>query len=86
MNIFKKAFCRTYQFAFHLALPVLPYREPKILESVEQIAHEVLNLNKKCVILVTDEFLKTSGATEALEKSLENVQCFQFSFALVFST
>ena len=72
MNILKKAFCRTYQFAFHLALPVLPYREPKILKNVEQIAEEVLKLDKKCVILITDEFLRTSGATQTLEKSLDD--------------
>lgn len=29
MNLFKKIYCRIYQFAFHLALPVLPYREPE---------------------------------------------------------
>ena len=37
MNLFKKIFCRVYQFAFHAALPVLPYREPVILKSTDEI-------------------------------------------------
>ena len=33
MNLFKKLYCRTFQTAFKLALPILPYREPKILKT-----------------------------------------------------
>lgn len=71
MNLFKKVFCRIYQFAFHLALPVLPYREPKILNSVLQIADEVKALEIDSVLLVTDNFLRSSGATKSLEESLK---------------
>jgi len=70
MNIFKKVFCRVYQFAFHIALPVLPYREPKILKSTDDIASEIKNLKLSSAFVVTDEFLRKSGATEKLEKSL----------------
>lgn len=31
MNPLRKAWCRTYQTAFRIVLPVLPYREPRIL-------------------------------------------------------
>ena len=41
MNIVKKIFCRVYQFAFHIALPVLPYREPEILKSTDEIAAKI---------------------------------------------
>ena len=34
MNPIKKIYCRTYQQAFHMALPVLPYRKPEILGNV----------------------------------------------------
>ena len=37
MNIFYKAYCRIYQFCFKLALPLLPYRKPIILDSEEEI-------------------------------------------------
>lgn len=29
MNPLKKVYCRVFQFAFHAALPILPYREPE---------------------------------------------------------
>ena len=77
MNIFKKAFCRVYQFCFHLALPVLPYREPKRLQSTDEIAKELKSINVNSVLLVTDSFLKKTGLTAPLEKSLErnNINC-----------
>lgn len=70
MNPIKKAFCRVYQFCFRLALPVLPYREPKILKSVKEIPAEIKKLNLKKALIITDEFLKKSGATEEMELSL----------------
>ena len=70
MNPLKKGFCRVYQFCFHLALPVLPYREPKILKSVTEIPAEIKKLNLKKVLIITDEFLKKSGAIEDMELSL----------------
>ena len=41
VHIVKKLYCRLYQLAYRAALPVLPYREPKILASVEKIALEL---------------------------------------------
>ncbi len=80
MNIAKKVFCRVYQFAFHAALPVLPYREPKILKSTDEIGIEIKKMGLDSAFLVTDEFLKKSGATEKLEKSLsENgIRCIVY--------
>lgn len=72
MMIPKKIFCRAYQFAFRLAMPILPYREPKALNSVEDIADELVTLHIKNVLLITDEFLYSSGATKDLENSLES--------------
>ncbi len=72
MNPFKKVFCRAYQFCFHLALPVLPYREPKILSSTKEIATEIKRMKIKKALIITDEFLKKSGATEEMELSLHS--------------
>jgi len=71
MNLFKKVYCRIYQFAFHAALPVLPYRDPKILKSTIEIADEIKKLGFKSTFIVADEFLKKSGATESLETALK---------------
>lgn len=72
MNPIKKAFCRVYQFCFHLALPVLPYREPKILESTTEIAKFMKRLGLKKALVITDEFLKKLGAIEEMELALFN--------------
>ena len=71
MNIFKKAFCRTYQFAFHLALPVLPYREPKILKEVKQIPKLLQQKKIRRVLLVTDAGVRGLGLTNRLELGLK---------------
>lgn len=71
MNPLSKAFCRAYQFCFHLALPVLPYREPKILKSVASIV-KLLDKNKiTSVLLVTDQGLRNAGGTAKLERLLQ---------------
>ncbi len=37
MNPLKKAYCRIFQNIFKFALPLLPYRNPKIIGSVKGI-------------------------------------------------
>ena len=37
MNRFKKLYCRIFQACFKFALPFLPYRTPKIINSVKGI-------------------------------------------------
>ena len=41
MNIFKKAYARTYQTIFKFAIPIMPYREPKILKSNEEVVEKL---------------------------------------------
>ena len=43
MNPLKKAYCRVFQNVFKFALPLLPYRNPKIIGSVKGIP-EVLEI------------------------------------------
>lgn len=46
MNRLKKAYCRTYQTVFKLALPFLPYRTPEVVGSVKKLsAHAPSNRN-----------------------------------------
>ena len=37
MNPFEKIYCRVFQAAFHLALPLLPYREPQLISGICQL-------------------------------------------------
>ena len=80
MNIAKKLFCRTYQFAFHAALPFLPYREPEILKSTDEIPSVIKRLSINSALVITDSFLKGSGATEKLENALisNGIKCVVF--------
>lgn len=71
MNIFKKVYCRVFQFCFHLALPLLPYREPQLLDSINGLTPILKKLNIKSVLLVTDESLRNVGVTKPLEQLLE---------------
>ena len=71
MNRWKKLYCRTVQFGFRAAMPVLPYRDPKIYEKVSDAADILRELKIARVMIVTDRFLRTSGATAELERSLE---------------
>lgn len=71
MNPIKKIYCRIYQAAFHIALPLLPYREPQKFESIDEIGPLLKQLNIKSVLLVTDNVLRSSGITASLERLLQ---------------
>ena len=70
MNFFQKAFCRCFQAVLRLALPVLPYRSPRVLTSVEAIPGCLEDQNIQNVLVVTDGFLHISGMLEPLKKAL----------------
>lgn len=72
MNILKKIYCRSYQFAFRCVLPVLPYRQPTRLNSNKELV-DVLKLNNVSkVLLVTDKGISNLGLTKPLEFEIEN--------------
>lgn len=77
MNLIKRIYCRAFQTVFKLAIPILPYRLPKILNSVDEIASLLVSKKVSSVLLITDNFLRTSKLTENLEKLLEqnNIKC-----------
>lgn len=70
MNILKKTFCRVFQFCFKIAIPLLPYYNPQILDSIEDIASVLKNKKFSKVMLVTDKSIRSFGITEKLEKHL----------------
>lgn len=70
MNIASKVFCRAFQLCFHLALPILPYREPKIYRSTADIINVLNEHEVKSVLLVTDQGLRNGGSTAYLEELL----------------
>ena len=56
MNPLKKSYCRTFQAAFRLAMPFMPYREPEILNSVEDVAQVAKCTGIERDLLITDHF------------------------------
>ncbi|MDD5944731.1 MAG: iron-containing alcohol dehydrogenase [Clostridia bacterium] len=70
MNCIKKAYCRTYQTVFRAALPILPYRDPKLLDSTDELPSLLRKKKIKSVLLVTDKSIRELGITRHLEKAL----------------
>ena len=72
MNIFKKLYCRTFQVVFRIAIPILPYREPKILKDNKSVADIFIENNINKVLLVTDKGISNLNLTAPLIKELKN--------------
>ena len=76
MFIFKKIGCRAYQIAFRAVLPVLPYREPKIMPRCEDIADVLIFEKATSVLVVSDVGIVKNKlllpVEEALKKSNVN--------------
>lgn len=71
MNILYKLFCRTYQLGFRVAMPILPYRRPKIRRELKDICTILQTRNITSVMLVTDKGIRGNGLTASLEQMLE---------------
>lgn len=72
MNSLRKLWCRTYQTCFRLAIPLLPYREPKPLGSFEEAAGLLQQQGKRRVLLVTDATIMRLGLADQLIDNLKN--------------
>ena len=74
MNPLKKAYCRTFQTALKIALPFLPYRNPKIINSVTLLP-DILK-KRKCsnVLIITDTGIRKLGLLNRLEQSLTDAE------------
>ena len=71
MNIVRKCYCRSYQLAFRLAMPLLPYREPERFDSIDALPPLLERLKIRSILLVTDRPLREAGVTQPLEELLE---------------
>lgn len=71
MNIFKKLYCRIYQAAFKIMIPLLPYREPKILKTNAEVGAVLRERGFDKVMLVTDKGIRGLGLTQRLEEELK---------------
>ncbi len=70
MNPFMKLYCRTFQTVFRLALPILPYREPKILDDMTGVASALRSKKISRVLIVTDHSIASLGLLNNLKDAL----------------
>lgn len=71
MFFLKTAFCRTFQTAFRLALPVLPYREPEIIPAITALDRVIHQEGIRSVLIVTDKGIIRNGLVTPLEEALK---------------
>ena len=71
MNIFAKTYCRIFQTAFRIALPVLPYREPEIISSCSKLDVVFKKEKVSSVLVVTDKGIAANGLTASVEQVLK---------------
>ena len=70
MNPLQKLWCRTFQAALRLALPVLPYRDPALLDRVDQVPEVLKDHSLSRPLVVTDGSIRSLGLTAPLEEAL----------------
>lgn len=71
MNLFYKAYCRIFQFCFKIALPFLPYRNPKIIDCINDIPKCIISNKKRKPLIVTDKNLSELGLLNGLKAALD---------------
>ncbi|MBQ8548780.1 MAG: iron-containing alcohol dehydrogenase [Lachnospiraceae bacterium] len=72
MNIVEKIYCRVIQVCFKVALPILPYRDPVVLASEEDIVAVLREKKVFSVLIVTDESIYGLGLVEKLKTMMNS--------------
>ncbi len=71
MFILKKLWCRIFQIGFRAALPILPYREPKIISSCDELGSVFKKEKTTSVLVVTDAGIIKNGIVVPVEEALK---------------
>lgn len=71
MFFLKSAFCRIFQTAFRIALPILPYREPEIIGSCSELERVIKKEEISSVLIVTDKGIVNNGLLRPLKEVLK---------------
>ncbi len=77
---YKTLYCRAFQLGLRAALPLLPYRDPAILDRTEQVTALLREKHIRRPLLITDRNLVALGLTEPLQTSLvaAEIDCVVF--------
>ena len=71
MNTLKKIYCRAFQLGFKIALPFLPYRQPKLVDGFKEIPAILKKKGITSALIVTDPGVYKLNLTKDLEEILE---------------
>lgn len=71
MNILKKIYCRIFQTCFRIALPVLPYREPELIDGFKHVPEVLKKHHISHILLVTDPGVYKLGLTKPLKTAFK---------------
>lgn len=71
MRIVKKVYCRVFQTALRMALPLLPYREPEILHSLAELSHVFDREKLSHIMIVTDKGIVANGLVAPLAAAMQ---------------
>ena len=63
MFFLKKIGCRAFQLAFRAALPILPYREPKVVTACAELGPVFEAEKTTAALVVTDAGIVKNGLT-----------------------
>ena len=74
MFFIKSVYCRVFQAAFRMALPVLPYREPEIIKSCTEIGKVLKKEKATSVLVVADKGIVNNGLLKPVEQTLESAE------------
>ena len=70
MKAGQKIFCRMNHKFINSLMPILPYRQPEILENMLDVIQVLKKENVQSVLLVTDKGIRGLGLTAQLEQPL----------------
>jgi len=71
MNIFKRIYCRAFQTGMYMAVPIMPYHNPKTRESLNLIPAILRRRGMTRILIVTDQGLVRAGILSILTDELD---------------
>lgn len=72
MNKLKSVYCRVFQTCFKIAIPVLPYRKPETISSLDKLPDVLKKEQCSRVLLVTDAGIIKVGLHLPIIEALTN--------------
>lgn len=71
VNLFKRLYCRIFQAVLKIAFPLLPYKDPEIVEKITEMPAVLQSHGKTHALIVTDKTIYGLGLTQPLQNALK---------------